>query len=745
VDQSGAFDRARRNRLYRQMIDKNVPYRHIQWSRAFLTDRTACVRVNGVRSAKVTMEQGYPQGTVNGSAYWGIYSDGMPRALRGPLPYNQCEIALFADDCGILLMAPTQSKLRAAAQGVLQRLEAWEIEHDAVVSTKEGSTEYIVLHGSRAAGSSWDPKLTFKGQPLRRAKDGVIKYLGVHVDGALNFATHAAYVRGKLDKRQKVLKSFASQGTRCSYKTVRAVYNCYLQPCLDYGIAAWGPRLTESAKRSLNSAVYNAGRAISGCTYGTRTGVVLREARIRSVHQCIDRSTVLMYERLRRLPRSNRARQVMERDRPLEDRCGRSRARQCSAKAGLDQVECEPIVIAPTEPPWRHEGGDRVRFRPDLCKKVRKNDVTPAELRSLVGQTLAGLQTPTVTAYTDGSVLRPEQFADAGGAYVMRDAEAEESSNQCPAGIYATSFRAETCALRLALRDLAKMPPRKICADGRSHILLCTDSRSAVQALSRGPSAQTGMLECDTWNALAAVLAAHPTCTIDIQWVPGHSAVAQNTAADAAAGRAAAHYRDNPDAMAGGVGVPLELAKAVLGAYERSCDDTSDGPDGVPNGHAWRRATEGTVPPLVHRATRREQRLLCQLRAGKCPLTRDYVHKIAPDRFAAGALCPSCKKAPDCIEHFFGCPALAEARQSTLGCDKVPLTVLRDKQYEVLRYVHATGRWRTRRPATPAATNTSTGPTTAAAAAAAAAGPADAKDSDATPGDQAPSSRHCAN
>ena len=210
VDQSAAFDRARQTRLHREMCKKNVPPRFILWTQAFLSERKACVRVNGERSADVVMEEGFPQATVHGGTYWNLYCDTLPATLRRNLTDDQCEVSAYADDCGILLMEPTQAKLRAAAQGVMDRLAVWEEEHDAVVSMKEGSTEYLILHGPKGVAPTCDPKVKFNCQPLRRAKDGVIKFLGVYVDGAMNFAVHAQHVRDKLDKKLKVLKCFTS-------------------------------------------------------------------------------------------------------------------------------------------------------------------------------------------------------------------------------------------------------------------------------------------------------------------------------------------------------------------------------------------------------------------------------------------------------------------------------------------------------------------------------------------------------
>ena len=75
----------------------------------------------------------------------------------------------------------------------------------------------------------------------------------------------------------------------------------------------------------------------------------------------------------------------------------------------------------------------------------------------------------------------------------------------------------------------------------------------------------------------------------------------------------------------GELGVPINLGivKAALKARHRE-----ELLSAIPKDHAWREATGGKAPKHSG-LTRARQRLLAQLRAGHCPVTRDYLSTVA--------------------------------------------------------------------------------------------------------------------
>ena len=257
----------------------------------------------------------------------------------------------------------------------------------------------------------------------------------------------------------------------------------------------------------------------------------------------------------------------------------------------------------------------------------------------------------------------------------------------CAAGSYSSSFRAEAAALRLCLRDL--LEDGRISVPHGAEIRICTDSRSAVEALQKGPCAQTGRLEEQVWELLNAVTARHGA-HVTLQWVPGHVDLAEQEQSDEVAKRAARECAQDAAPVSYGV------AKAVVDASLRArwYATTTDRPYvGIPATHVWRRATGGKTPKHGGDTPRAEQRLLAQLRAGKSPVLDSYAHHLGN---IPAPQCRDCGGPPDApkgdVEHMLlHCPAHHPARQRHLGPDAT-LGVLSTRPDAVVRYLRAAGR-----------------------------------------------------
>eukprot|EP00662_Eupelagonemidae_sp_cell21_P058328 gene58328-biopygen30229 len=238
-----------------------------------------------------------------------------------------------------------------------------------------------------------------------------------------------------------------------------------------------------------------------------------------------------------------------------------------------------------------------------------------------------------------------------GGGFCLVDAEGKERRGRCAAGGYCNSMRAEMIAIRLALREIAEKGGEAatdpITVPKGAEIRIATDSQSAIRALQAGPSSQRTVLGQQIWSALRAAarrLQAHVT----LVYCPGHVQVAGNEAAD---GEAKAAASDAPrDPAEDPTPIPFGVAATVLKQHFRQKQGAEARGDG---GHWGKVCKDGPPKWADEGVTRAEQRILAQLRAGKCSLLADY------QNLCGWADSPACKCGAqvESVEHFLlDCP-----------------------------------------------------------------------------------------
>ena len=92
LDFSKAFDRVPHERLLRKLDHHGIRGKTLDWIRAFLTDRTQKVAVEGVASEPIHVKSGVPQGSVLGPILFLVFINDLPASIRS-------SSRLFADDC----------------------------------------------------------------------------------------------------------------------------------------------------------------------------------------------------------------------------------------------------------------------------------------------------------------------------------------------------------------------------------------------------------------------------------------------------------------------------------------------------------------------------------------------------------------------------------------------------------------------------------------------------------------------
>ena len=118
LDFSKAFDRVPHERLQKKLDHYGIQDSTQGWIKAFLSNRTQQVIVEGATSDTVPVISGVPQGTVLGPLLFLIFINDLPNCV-------QSRIRLFADDC-ILYRNIRSNEDTIVLQDDLNKLADWK-------------------------------------------------------------------------------------------------------------------------------------------------------------------------------------------------------------------------------------------------------------------------------------------------------------------------------------------------------------------------------------------------------------------------------------------------------------------------------------------------------------------------------------------------------------------------------------------------------------------------------------------
>ena len=186
------------------------------------------------------------------------------------------------------------------------------------------------------------------------------------------------------------------------------------------------------------------------------------------------------------------------------------------------------------------------------------------------------------------------------------------------AGFLPSSYRAEgtgiLCSLQFLITDIHTAHNLR-----EKSILLCTDSHSQVDALSKGPLLQTNAQNGAMWVALLELLDVVGVAKIVVQWVPAHCGLRRNEKVDAYVGYAAAEV----SAQQAGAPIPLAAVKATLKTTLRNAwrDEIASHPP--LSNHSFPKKADIRA---ISRLERADATLILQLRTGVCSDVGHYYH-----------------------------------------------------------------------------------------------------------------------
>lgn len=537
LDLEKAFEIASATTILAILAEKGVGGRLLRWIGDYLEGRQAAVRFQGHTSRTLHLENGTPQGGILSPVLFNVLVEQLTKLAAGP----HARILCYADDVAMVVTGPNRmTRARALLRSVTRACETMGL------IINRDKTKAVAFRYRRLP----NPFL-IDDRPIPWCRE--ITYLGVRLDSRLTFAPYVTALKERVRTRTHVMRALTRVEGGASDRVLRLFYVQAVRSCVDYA-APCLMTLPAEALQPLEVAQHAALRLVASAPVWTKCVCLRAEVGICSVatrmRQLATSHLATLLRRAEAGPLRRSVVQALHQDPLLFHRGLWSQV----AADVIRATNMSSVFLAPpdlphpeylTPPPWSD-----APFSSTITPLSQpKATYTKRALATAAAERIRDAEIPGAAVYyTDGSV--ETQSGTVGAAWVTASATAIfRLSDGC------SSTQAELVAILQALKHAA------LSGGGPVHIFC--DSRPAIQSLSLNPATDNVYLLTSIHATMATLQTAGRAITVT--WVPSHSDVPGNDAADRAAKEAtllpAPTYRVPPS---------LSLLKTKLAAFARN-------------------------------------------------------------------------------------------------------------------------------------------------------------------------------
>lgn len=482
LDLAKAYDTAWRAPIVANLAKWGIGGNMGRYMEDFLTDRTFRVTIGGALSTLRVLENGVPQGTVIAVTGFLIRMTEVEAFIPAGI-----EMKLYADDILLFTSGKKAGDVRKKLQKAVKAVETWTTLYGFQLSASKSQ----LLHVCRKNRHLDLPDVATDDGPMDTVKTA--KLLGIAMDSRFRFWKHIEDTKRNAARSNRILAVLGGHLAAGARTTMLMAQRAIIQSRLFYG---WGLISSAStSRRNRLEAGYNAGiRSASGAFKSSPISAIMAEA------------GVLPFKHEEALQLVNKGAQIQALAEPGTNRAVFVRSRERFGELTGEDLPDVERVTRTSDRPW-NEASPEIDWT--MHQLVRAGD-NAAKVAAAFGEVLERYRHDR-KIYTDGSM----KDGVVGAGVVDGSTELTyRLPEQC------SVFSAEAYAI---LKGLEEVP-----RDG-SRLVVFSDSLSVLAAVESGSSKHPWIQGIET-----AMLNRETT----LVWIPGHTSIAGNDLADAAAKRA---------------------------------------------------------------------------------------------------------------------------------------------------------------------------------------------------------------
>ena len=451
-----------------------------------------------------------PQGAILSPLLFSIFISDIPN-IPG------VEFSAFADDLCVFLTADDYATAIRSMQVALDIFREWALKWKINVCSEKSCVQYFTRKKI-----TYPPNLKYGDIPLKYEVNH--KFLGVYFDSpSLTWKKHIEETVKNCNKRLDIMKASTATYWGADRKTLLIIYKSFIRSKIDYGSVAFG----SACNTILNKleVVQNTALRISVGALKSTPIVSLRcETQVCSIKDRIDFNVRKFFNKAHYLQPDNPVKNIISKkhivatwnwNASTNKKPAILRAEAVRLRLSLPLIRNNENILLPSLPPWD-------RFVPKVSTHLiinAKNNLPENVIQAIFKITMSKRYPNFIQVYTDGSKSESANVTYVGAAFCIP--EINISFGCRLQGLHSIAA-AELYAIKKALEWISEnMQPTKI--------VICTDSTAALLSLTaKKPEYLLIISSC--------LMLIKDLCskgyTINFQWVPSHSGISGNEAAD---------------------------------------------------------------------------------------------------------------------------------------------------------------------------------------------------------------------